>query len=286
MPSVAVVTGGGRGLGRAIATALAGRGFEVLLTDVDGAAAAATAQAIGRGAWSMAQDVRDPASHRAVAAAAATRGPVAVWVNNAGVLHVGAAWESTEAGVRRMVEVNVLGVSWGSQRPVAAVPPGGPTGTNPVALACEAAGGAMAQGGHLINTASRSSCVPAPGLAVYAATKHAVLGFSTSLAGDLRRAKVPIHVVTICPDAVETDMVKNVAHHQASDILFSAGKMLTADDVAAAVIDSLDHPRLVRILPAARAAMVHALHPFPALGLRLLEQFAALGNRRKARRGG
>ena len=258
-PAIAVVTGAARGLGRTIAAALAQRGYEVLLTDIDGAAAEESARAIGKGAWAMPQDVRDPASHRAVAAAAAARGTVAVWVNNAGVLTVGAAWESSEAEVRRMVDVNVLGVIWGSQAAVAAMP----------------------QGGHLINIASLSSYVPAPGLAVYAATKHAVLGFTTSLAGDLRRAKVPIHVVAICPDAVATDMVKNVAHHPASDILFSAGKMLTADAVAAAVVDSLDHPRLVRILPAARAAMVHALHPFPGLGLKLLEQFAALGARRK-----
>jgi short-subunit dehydrogenase len=261
-PPVAVVTGAARGLGRTIAAALAQRGHAVLLTDVDAAAAEEAARAIGKGAWAMAQDVRDPASHRAVAAAAAARGRIAVWVNNAGVLSVGAAWEHTEADVRRMIDVNVLGVIWGSQAAVAAMP----------------------QGGHLINIASMSAFVPAPGLAVYAATKHAVVGFTTALAGDLRRARVPIHAVAICPDAVETDMVKNVAHHHASDVLFSARKMLTADEVAAAVIDSLDHPRVVRILPAARGALVHALHPFPGLGLRLLEQFAALGARRKQRR--
>jgi NAD(P)-dependent dehydrogenase (short-subunit alcohol dehydrogenase family) len=122
--AVAVVTGAARGLGRSIAAALAGRGYEVLLTDVAAEVADAAARAIGKGAWAMAQDVRDPASHRAVAAAAAARGPVAVWVNNAGVLSVGAAWESTEAEVRRMVEVNVLGVIWGSQAAVAAMPQG------------------------------------------------------------------------------------------------------------------------------------------------------------------
>lgn len=263
MPAnIAVVTGAARGLGRTIAAALAGRGYEVLLTDVDADTAAEAARTIGRGAWAMAQDVRDPASHRAVAAAAAARGTVEVWVNNAGVLSVGAAWEHTDDEVRRMIEVNVLGVIWGSQAAIAAMP----------------------QGGHLVNIASLSAYVPAPGLAVYAATKHAVLGFTTALAGDLRRARVPVHVSAICPDAVETDMVRNVAHHAASDVLFSAGKMLTADEVAAAVIDTLDHPRLVRILPQTRAALVHALRPFPALGLKLLEQFAALGARHKQRR--
>lgn len=261
MPAIAVVTGAARGLGRTIAAALAGRGYQVLLTDVDPAGAETAAGVIGKGAWAMAQDVRDPASHAAVAAAAAARGTIEVWVNNAGVLHVGAAWETTEAEVRRMVDVNLLGVIWGSQTAVRV----------------------MRQGGHLINIASLSSIVPAPGLAVYGATKHAVLGYSLSLEGDLRRARIPIKVSAICPDAVETDMVKNVAHHTASDVLFSAGKMLTADEVAAAVIAELDHHRLVRILPQARAALVHALRPFPDVGLRLIERFAALGARRKAR---
>jgi short-subunit dehydrogenase len=262
MPTIAVVTGAARGLGRTIAAALAGRGHRVLLTDVDVAAAEAAAAVIGKGAWAMAHDVRDPAAHRAVAAAAAEHGTVEVWVNNAGVLHVGAAWEASEVEVRRMVEVNLLGVIWGSQTAVAA----------------------MHRGGHLINIASLSSYVPAPGLAVYAATKHAVLGYTTSLAGDLRRAHVPIHAAAICPDAVETDMVKQVADQAASDILFSSGKMLTADDVAAAVLAQLAHPRLVRILPPSRGALAHLLHPFPDVGLRLLERFAALGARHKRQR--
>ncbi len=259
MPAIAVVTGAARGLGRTIAAALAGRGYQVLLTDVALSAAETAAQAIGKGAWAMAQDVRDPGSHRAVAAAAAARGQVEVWVNNAGVLNVGAGWETTEAEVRRMVEVNLLGVIWGSQAAVAT----------------------MRTGGHLINIGSLSSIVPAPGFAVYCATKHAVLGFTTALAGDLRRASIPIKVSSICPDAVDTDMVKNVASHSASDVLFSAGRMLTADDVAAAVLAELDHPRLIRILPQSRAALVHALRPFPDIGLRIIERFASIGARRK-----
>lgn len=264
MPTIAVVTGAARGLGKTIAAALAGRGHEVLVTDLDGEAAAATAAAIGKGAWAMTHDVRDPASHRAVAAAATGRGPLAVWVNNAGVLQVGPGWETSEADVRRMVEVNVLGVMWGSQTAVAAMP----------------------RGGHLINIASLSALVPAPGFAVYAATKHAVLGFTTALAGDLRRARIPIHAAAICPDAVETDMVRQVADHSASDLLFSAGTLLTPDAVAAAVLAQLDRPRLVRVLPATRGVLAHALSPFPEVGLRLLERFAAVGARRKRQRAG
>ena len=134
--------------------------------------------------------------------------------------------------------------------------------------------------------ASISSLVPAPGLAVYAATKHAVLGFSTSLQGDLDRARVPIKVAAICPDAMETDMVKNVAHQDASSILFSAGaKMLRAEDVADEVVALASHPRLVTVMPRARAALVHAFHAFPGLELKVLDRLARLGQRTRAKRG-
>lgn len=265
MGSICVVTGAGRGLGRLIAERFAGKGHAVLCTDVDGAAAEDAARSIGNGAWAMAQDVRDPASHRAVAAAAAARGTVGVWVNNAGVLSVGPAWEQPEADIRRLVEVNILGVVWGAQ----------------------AAVGVMRErGGVLINIASISSLVPAPGLAVYAATKHAVLGFTTSLQGDLDRAGLPIKCAAVCPDAMETDMVKNVARHDASSILFSAGKkMLRAEDVADDVVDLAAHPRLVTVLPRARAALVHAFHAFPALELRVLAMMSKTGRKIREKRG-
>jgi NAD(P)-dependent dehydrogenase (short-subunit alcohol dehydrogenase family) len=264
MASICVVTGAGRGLGRLIAERFAGKGFAVLCTDIDGAAAEETARTLGGGAWAMAQDVRDPASHRAVAAAAAARGTVAVWVNNAGVLHVGPAWELGEAEIRRLVEVNVLGVIWGAQ----------------------AAVGVMRErGGVLINIASISSLVPAPGLAVYGATKHAVLGFTTSLQGDLDRAGLPIRCAAVCPDAMETDMVKDVAHDDASSILFSAKKMLRAEDVADEVADLAAHPRLVTVLPRARAALVHAFRAFPALELRVLAMMSKAGRKAREKRG-
>ena len=67
---VAVVTGAGKGLGREIAKGLSSKRFAVLATDIEAEAAGATAEAIGGGAWSMHQDVRDPSSHHEVARAA------------------------------------------------------------------------------------------------------------------------------------------------------------------------------------------------------------------------
>jgi NAD(P)-dependent dehydrogenase (short-subunit alcohol dehydrogenase family) len=109
-----------------VALRLAARGYEVLVTDVDEAGAQATADAIGERAWAMQQDVRDPESHRAVARAAAERGPVEVWVNNAGVLRTEKTWEHSDDDVRLMVEANLLGVFWGARAAVDAMRSGRP----------------------------------------------------------------------------------------------------------------------------------------------------------------
>jgi len=256
MPTVAVVTGAGRGLGRKIAERLARRNIHVVVTDIDEGAARVTAAVVD--GTPMAQDVRDPDSHRAVARKAAELGELKIWINNAGVLAVGDSWEMPADTARRMVEVNLLGVIWG----------------------CHAAVETMTAG-SIVNIASLSAIVPSPGLAVYGATKHGVLGYSLSLAGELRRANRAITVSTLCPDAIAGDMTDAVAHDAAAGLLFSSGTLLAVDDVAIAAIELADQPRLVRTMPAFRAALIHLLRPFPALGLPLLEQVARLGRRRQ-----
>ncbi len=260
MTRTAVVTGAGRGLGRCIAERLAKNNFAVLVTDIDGAAAQATAASLGGNAWAMQQDVRDPESHRAVARAATARGDLIVWVNNAGVLSVGDTWAMSDADVRRMVEVNVLGVMWG----------------------CHAALSVM-QHGRIINIGSMSGITPTPGLAVYGATKHAVVGYSLSLAGELRRAGKSITVSALCPDAIAGDMTNAVAHDTSSDLIFSSATLLSLDEVADAAVALVDQPELVRTLPRLRGALAHMIRPFPAVALPILEQFAKLGRRHKAR---
>ena len=259
MSSVAVITGAGRGLGRAIGQRLAARDYRVLVTDIDGDAAARTAAELGNGAWSERQDVRDPDSHRAIARAATQRGDVKAWFNNAGVLSVGSTWTLSDADVRRMVEINVLGVMYG----------------------CHAAVPVMADGGHIINVASISGLTPTPGLAVYGATKHAVIGYSLSLAGELRQAGRRVHVSALAPDAIQGDMTNAVAHDDASGLLFSAGKLLSMDEVADAAVELLNHPKHVKVLPGYRAAAIHALRPFPRIGLPLLGAVAKIGRWRR-----
>jgi NAD(P)-dependent dehydrogenase (short-subunit alcohol dehydrogenase family) len=259
---VAVVTGAGKGLGREIAGRLAAKGFSVLVTDVDTDSAEATARQIGAGAWSMAQDVRDPESHRAVARAANERGSLVLWVNNAGVLYTGDAWEHEDEALRHMTEVNVLGTFWGARAAVDAM---------------------RADGGHLINIASLSAVTPVPGLAVYGATKQAVLGFSVSLAGDLDRAGVPIHVSAVCPHAINTDMIKDIEDLRGADIAFVGTGLLTVEKVAEVVAELVDKPRLAVSIPRGQAALAHALRPFPETSLRILKPLMRVGEWRRRR---
>src|SRR5262245_22162695 len=236
--NIAVVTGAGRGVGRLTAKRLAQRGFSVLVTDIDHAAVQDSAKEIVGGAFAMQQDVRDPASHTRVAAAARDRGPVGVWINNAGVLRSGAAWEHSDADTRLQVEVNVLGVIWGSRAAVEVM---------------------KESGGHIINLASMSSLTPTPGLAVYGATKQAVLGFSISLQGDLQHARIPIRVSAICPDAIDTEMVRQVEGQSGSALLFSSSTLLKPEKVAELIDGLVGEPRLVLAYPPGRAALARIL---------------------------
>jgi NAD(P)-dependent dehydrogenase (short-subunit alcohol dehydrogenase family) len=261
---VAVVTGAGRGFGREIARRLAGRGYAVLATDIDEAGARSTAEELGGKAWSMGHDVRDPDAHRAVAAAARERGRVGVWVNNAGVLRTQKAWEHSDQDVRLVVEVNLLGVIWGSRAAVEVM-------------------GDQASGdeGHIINLASMSSFGPVPGLAVYGATKHGVLGFTESLQGDLELAGIPIRTHAVCPWSADTGMVHERDEPEAA-MVWSGGSLISPELVADKVVDLLDSRRMVLTIPRYRGWVARLTGMAPRASLKLAGPLTKAGD--KARR--
>jgi NAD(P)-dependent dehydrogenase (short-subunit alcohol dehydrogenase family) len=263
MPGVAVVTGAGRGFGREIARRLAGRSYSVLATDIDGEAAAATAEAVG--GFSMQLDVRDPEAHRRAARAAIERGPLEVWVNNAGVLRTRRAWEQPVDEVRLVAEVNLMGVIWGSRAALEAMTERG------------------GQNMHVINLGSLSALSPVPGLAVYAAAKHGVLGFTASVQGELLAAGLPITMHVVCPDGADTDMTRERADEPESAIIWSGPSMLTADEVADGVVGLLDSKRMVLVIPRWRGWFARASAMLGRPALRVAEPLRRQGERKRAR---
>lgn len=256
----AVVTGGARGIGRGIAERLVREGWAVVVTDVDGPAAAATAHEIGAVAG-MAHDVRDPAAHRHAAEVAAGHGRLAAWFNNAGVGDDGRLSELAEDQVRRLVEVNVLGVLWGMR------------------AALEGFGGA---GGDVVNVASLSGLGPVPGYSVYAATKAAAVSASMSVAAETPRS---VRVHAVCPDGVRTAMLDaQDPEGLGAALVHSGGRILTVEEIAEVAVGLIGSSRVVRTVPAWRGALMRTVSLAPGVASRGTALFAAQG--RKAMRRG
>jgi NAD(P)-dependent dehydrogenase (short-subunit alcohol dehydrogenase family) len=261
---VAVVTGAGGGLGRAIALDLASRGYLIQATDIDAGAAAATAAEIGAGASSSELDVTDQEACHAVATAAATRsGTLDLWVNNAGVLVTGQSWEQDEVTRRTMLNVNALGTMNGT---VAALEKMLPAGR-----------------GHVINVISLAGLVAAPGEVNYSASKHAAMAFTLGTLFDLRRSGVSgIQLSAVCPDGIWTPMLEDKLDDPDAAGSFS-GQLLTPAEVATEVGKLTDRPRPILILPRWRGPMLRLFDLFPGLGLRLLPWVMRDARRRQRR---
>jgi meso-butanediol dehydrogenase/(S,S)-butanediol dehydrogenase/diacetyl reductase len=187
---VAVVTGGGRGIGRGIALAMADAGFDLVLgyhshPGGAGEVAAAVRQG-GRQVELVGGDVAQPGTAKLLLDAATALGGLTAWVNNAGVSVLGPVVDTEPGDLQRMLDVNVLGVLHGLQ----------------AAARCFVAN---RLGGRIVNIASDLGVQPFPNLGGYAATKFAVVGLTQSAALELAEAGVTVNAV--CPGTAETDMV-------------------------------------------------------------------------------
>jgi NAD(P)-dependent dehydrogenase (short-subunit alcohol dehydrogenase family) len=261
---IAVVTGAGGGLGRAIALDLAHRGFLVHATDIDADTAARTAAEIGAGGSSSALDVRDEAACRAVAAEAATRaGSLDLWVNNAGVLITGDAWDQDEKARKAMLDVNALGAMNGTVAALERMLP--------------------LDRGHVINVISLAGLVAAPGEVAYSASKHAALAFTLGTLFDLRRSGAKgVQLSAVCPDGIWTPMLEGRLEDPAAASSFS-GHLLTPEQVAVEVGRLVDRPRPLLVLPRWRGPLLRVFALFPRFALRLLP-LVMKGAQRKQRR--
>lgn len=250
-----VVTGAARGIGRGIAEQLVARGHRVVVTDIDGEAAQRTASEIGA-AEGLGQDVRDAASHRDVAAAAARHGVLAAWFNNAGVCYDGNLVELGEDQIRALVEINLLGILWGTRAAIDAFGSGG---------------------GDVVITASLSGLGPVPGLSVYAATKAAAVSMAMSVNLETP-ANVRIHA--LCPDGVATDMLHDMRPDgMAKKLVFSGGRILTVEEIAREAVGLIGSRRVIRTVPGWRAAVMRGSALVPSQAAGGLAIFARQGRR-------
>jgi len=166
MTRVAVITGGGSGIGRAVAGALAGDGFAVVLAGRRAAAVEEAATAIGSDAIAVPCDVTDPASVRALFDLVRERfGRLDLLVNNAGIGAPAVPLEELEVAVwRRVVDTNLTGAFLCAQAAVRIMKAQEP------------------RGGRIINNGSISAHAPRPNAVAYTATKHALTGLTRQIA--------------------------------------------------------------------------------------------------------
>ena len=186
----ALVTGAGRGLGRACALALAEAGAEVTLvarSTMEIAAVAAEIEAAGGSARAAAADVTDADALDAAIGAADRHSPLRVLVTAAGLNRTGASVDYALADWDLLMDVNVRGTF----------------------AACRSAGRLMldrGEGGRIVTMSSQMGVVGYPGRAAYCATKHAVNGLTKALAVEWAPHRIAVNAVA--PTFVETPMTK------------------------------------------------------------------------------
>jgi 3-oxoacyl-[acyl-carrier protein] reductase len=217
---VAIITGGGSGMGEAIAETYAREGAHVAVVDIDGDAAKRVARKIGNTAIAIKCDVTKRSDiDDAVVETASAFGGLNVLVNNAGVAHLNKpVLEIDEKEFDRVFAVNVKGLFMFTQAVVPLL---------------------KGKGGVIINMGSTAGLRPRPGLSAYNATKGAVHNLTKTLAVELAPDK--IRVCAIAPVATDTPLLPTFlgpapGMREKFIATVPLGRLATAQDVADAAL--------------------------------------------------
>ena len=217
---IAVVTGAGRGIGRAIALKFANEGADVVVvsrTQENSEKVAAEIRALGRKAWAFAVDVSDSASVTAAAEKIlAEAGKVDILVNNAGVTRDGLLMRMDDADWDTVLNTNLKGAF----------------------LVTKAFSRAMlkARTGRIINISSVIGLIGNAGQSNYAASKAGLIGFTQSCAREFAGRGITVNA--IAPGFIETDMTAELNETLRAEILkkIPLGALGQSEDIAAAAI--------------------------------------------------
>ncbi len=257
---VAIVTGGGSGIGEALCHELARRGTRVVVADINAADAGRVTAAITRGggqAEARTVDVaREQDVRRLVEDTAAARGRLDYLFNNAGIAIGGDARDLTLDHWHRVLGVDLYGVLHGMS---AAYPIMASQGF-----------------GHIVNTSSAAAFFGASGNAPYCTAKHAVLGLSLSLRAE--GADLGVKVSCVCPGFVRTNIFENA---RAVGVTLPDGvprerlagapaRMMAASRAAQVILDGVARNKALIVFPASMRWAIRAGQLFPGLSERVL----------------
>ena len=268
MQRIAIVTGGGSGIGAALSRALAARGDTVIVADIDGESAERIAGEVKGIAAKV--DVRDAAAVQSlVDDTVAAHGRLDLMFNNAGIAVGGAVLDLTIPHWDRIIDVNLRGVVHGVQA------------AYPVM--------AKQRSGSIINTASMAGLTAPPYLAPYVATKHAVVGLSLALRGEAKAHKV--NVTVVCPGWVDTPILDSTGPEDlpqvpgldpgaAREVAQKMGPLYSPDALAQDVLRAVDRKKAIVIAPRSARVLWRASRMSPT-GLAALVGFGARREHRK-----
>jgi NADP-dependent 3-hydroxy acid dehydrogenase YdfG len=232
---VVAITGGARGIGRATAVALKAQGARIAIGDIDAALAERTAQELDAGTIGLPLDVTDRSSFEQFLRQVESRlGPLDVLINNAGIMPIGPFNEETDATARRMVDINVHGVIYGSKLALERFLP--------------------RNRGHIVQIASAAGKAGFAGGATYCATKHAVVGLSEAIRAELHGTNIGISVVM--PVVVNTELGSGLPETRGI-------KAVQPEDVANAIVEALQTDRFDVFIPKSMNAMVRLTAMMP-----------------------
>jgi NADP-dependent 3-hydroxy acid dehydrogenase YdfG len=216
---VAAITGAARGIGKATAQAFAREGMKVAIGDLDADLARLTAAEIGPDVEGFALDVTRRDSFEAYIDAAEERlGPIDLLVNNAGIMPLGRFVDEDDATAIRMVDINLHGVILGMKIVL------------PRMMARNS--------GHIVNISSQAGKYGAPGGATYSATKHAVIGLTEAVRGELHVDGSAVELSYVMPFVVNTELgagtgeafgLKHLQPEQVADAIVHALKYRVVD---------------------------------------------------------